>query len=457
MRKKIKFILCILLILSINFTSFATVGANDGSAFVTKSEFDALVNTFNEQMDDYEESLVTKIDGAIANYLAGLSSESTNALPSIINNIDLNDRTFLNNTAITAIPDNGSYFKMFTSTFACVSYTNYASTINNYEGYVLLNSYDYNYITPTYSSNADNANQWKLKYRKITKDGVDYISPLNDSYVWKVVHRILCLGAVVLRNNTSVAANYPSTTSWTINSTIKKPGSENVTLNIWNNSPSCILSHSTEFVNSTLTFDFLKLLPGGVYPSKYNKVWYGINYDDRYEFNSDSTTYGEIYGGGPNGAGAAYIRAGGSLNQRKTDKFKYTFYYQKVYSPNIYGWINYSASELAEDIIYKTDGLPLCTVKDDCKITVPLNITNSVGKSTVAISATRFDKNPPSESKKDTYAYFNGSAGDLTMIEFNHTGDGRTETTYWLKVIPNNAGATASVKLDGDIIQYISE
>ena len=61
----------------LNINSYAAVSANDGSAFVTKAEFDALVNTFNEQMDTYQSGLNAKIDGAIANYLAGLSSTKT--------------------------------------------------------------------------------------------------------------------------------------------------------------------------------------------------------------------------------------------------------------------------------------------------------------------------------------------------------------------------------------------
>ena len=65
------FSIAIMVLLNIN--SYAAVGANDGSAFVTKAEFDALVNTFNDQMDTYQSGMNAKIDGAIANYLAGLS------------------------------------------------------------------------------------------------------------------------------------------------------------------------------------------------------------------------------------------------------------------------------------------------------------------------------------------------------------------------------------------------
>ena len=72
-KKFIKKILSIILVCMLSVNTYAAVSANDGSAFITKAEFDALVNTFNEQMDNYENSLVSKVDGAIANYLAGLS------------------------------------------------------------------------------------------------------------------------------------------------------------------------------------------------------------------------------------------------------------------------------------------------------------------------------------------------------------------------------------------------
>ena len=68
--------MALFIVVLLNINSYAAVSANDGSAFVTKAEFDALVNTFNEQMDTYQSGLNTKIDGAIANYLAGLSAQS---------------------------------------------------------------------------------------------------------------------------------------------------------------------------------------------------------------------------------------------------------------------------------------------------------------------------------------------------------------------------------------------
>ena len=67
-----------LLIFVITFNSFsAVVGDNDGGAFITKSEFEALKNNFNSQVESYKNSITEKVDGAIAEYLAGINLKRT--------------------------------------------------------------------------------------------------------------------------------------------------------------------------------------------------------------------------------------------------------------------------------------------------------------------------------------------------------------------------------------------
>ena len=61
------------MVLFISIENFAAVVSdNDGSAFVSKAEFDALKNDFNDQITRYKDSIDNKIDGAIAAYLAGI-------------------------------------------------------------------------------------------------------------------------------------------------------------------------------------------------------------------------------------------------------------------------------------------------------------------------------------------------------------------------------------------------
>ena len=126
-----------------------------------------------------------------------------------------------------------------------------------------------------------------------------------------------------------------------------------------------------------------------------------------------------------------------------------------VISKNIYDWVNYSATDLYDEVVKKSDGIPVCTVKEKGKIVIPIDLTNSVGKSTIAIKKTRWGSTGPTESEKDDYVYYNSSAGDSFNITI--AKNDTTKTTYWLKVNPNNPGATCEVSLDGNILHYIED
>ena len=66
----IKRVVALFLVLLLSIESFAAVvGDNDGSAFITKAEFDSLKHDFQSQIDLYNTSIDSKIDGAIASYL----------------------------------------------------------------------------------------------------------------------------------------------------------------------------------------------------------------------------------------------------------------------------------------------------------------------------------------------------------------------------------------------------
>ncbi len=70
---KIIKIFIIAFVIMFSLSSFgAIVNDNDGSAFITKSEFEALKEEFANQLTSYNDSIDGKIDGAIASYLAGI-------------------------------------------------------------------------------------------------------------------------------------------------------------------------------------------------------------------------------------------------------------------------------------------------------------------------------------------------------------------------------------------------
>lgn len=82
--KKFKIIIASLLLVSLSGNIFAAaVSDNDGSAFISKSEFDSLKANFQAQIDNYNTSIDGKIDAAIAAYLAGIKISAQSIKPII--------------------------------------------------------------------------------------------------------------------------------------------------------------------------------------------------------------------------------------------------------------------------------------------------------------------------------------------------------------------------------------
>ena len=84
--KMCKKALCLIFAFLFSIESFAAVVSdNDGSAFVTKAEFEALKENFADQIINYNTSIDEKIDGSIANYLKGMELSQTVTMK---NNLD---------------------------------------------------------------------------------------------------------------------------------------------------------------------------------------------------------------------------------------------------------------------------------------------------------------------------------------------------------------------------------
>ena len=90
--KNIIVALCIMVLCVNNFA--AVVSDNDGSAFITKAEFDSLKNNFQSQLDQYNSNIDNKIDAAIASYLSGLNISVSRTFDVI--NKNWNQVTFIN-------------------------------------------------------------------------------------------------------------------------------------------------------------------------------------------------------------------------------------------------------------------------------------------------------------------------------------------------------------------------
>ena len=140
------------LVVLVSIESFAVVVSdNDGSAFITKAEFDSLKNDFQSQLNQYNSSIDAKIDEAIASYISGIKVETT-VSESIINSKwedvsvisgsfyntfkvpDLNLQFFLNSlfqNADTTDPRDDYNFWYIVMHYAQLKYTEDWSTIKN--------------------------------------------------------------------------------------------------------------------------------------------------------------------------------------------------------------------------------------------------------------------------------------------------------------------------------------
>ena len=88
----------------------AVVSDNDGSAFITKAEFDSLKNNFQSQIDQYNTSIDSKIDGAIASYLAGVRVAATSQW---VSPYKVKDFIFWGDEFVTCIPKiTSTYFTL---------------------------------------------------------------------------------------------------------------------------------------------------------------------------------------------------------------------------------------------------------------------------------------------------------------------------------------------------------
>ena len=85
MKKKIlKKVITIFMLLLFSINAFAAVVAdNDGAAFITKAEFDSLKNSFQSEIDQYNSTIDSKIDNAIASYISGVKTGKTYELTNI--------------------------------------------------------------------------------------------------------------------------------------------------------------------------------------------------------------------------------------------------------------------------------------------------------------------------------------------------------------------------------------
>ena len=454
-----KRILSILLVLLMCSNSYAAVGGNDGSAFVTKAEFDALVNTFNEQMDNYEDALESKIDGAIANYLASLSTKSITPQMSLINSVK---PVFLNTWApfttrigtmykyfyyvgvhlfaagdIWAAPSNPDAGKPYQGSEA--KYTNHSST-GDMGTWLTVN-------------NGDNNKGQFVRYKKTTVGSNEILVP--DARVVSVMSSAVECAAFSQIGGSAIPSDPKSVPSVTAKTTVKTGttwgGQSEQYKSAWSNrnfNLNGIASFTVEDVitlNNNLTDKNFTALAGTSIPgTDVHSI-----YDEEYQ------TIGEAYTTAA--AKIGFINSYGSLGWKDGTtapaNYKTTIYRHKYTTKKWSDFCHESLSLLMNEPIKYYEGCPLftATTDGDCTLELVFGNSDTTATNVFMLSNAKFDNNATTgksiniqnltingEVPTDANSY-RTLANVTTTLKFT----AKRDETYWIKVLPSKGRVAA--------------
>ena len=457
MNKTFKRIIAVLMILMLNITSYAAVGGNDGSAFVTKAEFDAIVNTFNEQMDNYESSMITKIDGSIANYI---SARSNYRLVTLLD-------------YATQVKNMGSQYITFynypTSAFATSKKSNYGQGGAYYyywsgspreAGYSLLGreaSHFYATSSIGYTNYGEKNSLYLFKNNEIITDsdsGYDgYAVFLEDvkSYNNFIKLATSYQFAQLVNTSAKTKAQLESGTSKTHTINVNNrnafsgtyDNAETTTIVGQTISPSVTISESW-------TDNGAQSFAGAGNPSANkitSQVLYGVNYANKSYYDGEQQTVNNVNGSQAGCKLACYNNGEGSYAGHEANSgfsWTYKYYWHKIFTTDVTKLSNYGASQVIGKAVRLYNGIPLTRVNTEGTVSFYCLVTNTVGNDTyLTISDEPFDN----DNRYSTKTY---TVGDKTYdhILFNEkiTPNISTEVKFNVNYIAD--------KNEGTILYY---
>lgn len=482
-------LIAIVCLLTMNINSFAAVSANDGSAFITKAEFDVLVNTFNEQMDNYEKSLVSKVDGAIANYLASFDNTQTIMLDNYIEtakNASVKNVQFMKFKAPQATKNvddviagiafyqaygggegdnqNGSgiysYYgansvASWTGAYAENRYTNFTGKSEDYTS-------SYYYAEFPYASK-NNYTDWTLKelYRKrlnikLYANNTQFLSAqLNKTSS--------TVGKTINQTQTVDVSNYtqPSTANKTLGRVYDDSGPSVYTAQThnWTNTDS-----NDKTNNAYLEYNLSGTISGADSSVNYEfRNYYDKDtpYTLQIQAKKEQTTY---YGGNPGGEmsltykGSAISDSTTGKSGNSNVKFYWKFNKPKIYTLN---WANLTSkywNSVMGKALYKYQGIPITNVKKEGTIKISLTLNNpKSGAYVYAIADKAFPNSDiPETMKEGTYDHIlkRGTvsrSGDEKLdleLEKTRVFDKNNGDYIYIKIDPSVDGEIVTVTVD---------
>ncbi|MBO6119852.1 MAG: hypothetical protein J6P02_05250 [Lachnospiraceae bacterium] len=428
----------------------AVVSDNDGSAFITKAEYDSLKNNFQNQLNQYYSSIDSKIDNAIASYLSGIITTTRYELHSNINTLKDELRTFIRCNDTTGLVT-GDTFRFNGAMWLASAFTplsgNYKDSTQGMVRASLIAGNPNN--TKLTFRTIDNGNSdYKVMLEEKTYDGKKYYYPYY-TYRLKIEHWMGITSVMSARAYASVDPT-PTATSFTWTSDVTEPGTALIDYE-WtpfhnaSANPQVVMTHTSNERNAMAIHGPFKFLLGYATDALLETDTYGIIYTNK-DLYDDSAYASETWSDGDNSV-FIYKPDAVAVNNNYTVSNTLKYKVQKLYTVKYKDFINEQLSDRMNQPITRCDGLPICSTSERGKVKIKLDLeslpcdsSGSVDVSSmtyiVEVKGSKWGTVSPTTTKQtDSFFYKNDvSEGEL---EINIDKDNSSSTTYWLKIVPS--------------------
>ena len=469
-----KIILYIFLVALIGTSSImaAVISDNDGSAFITKAEFEAMKQDFNTQVERYNDSLDEKIDGAIASYLAALSSKKE-IVDSTLNKFPEERRTFVQAISNpTTCTQDDIYIEE--AGYWVAGYPR-ASSESHYAGWALggLVNLQGGHIKELTAKNNGKASKYIL-LDTVKINNVEYLY-INDNYRKYLQYYVYVSGAATADTSPwSVEQTWGGPTSMSWDNTYNWIGSNDRQVTAEGSMVNCtevlmLQVHDDDFDTSTSDIDemFWASRTGGstIYTANSGCLKKTDRLNWSYRVNNLSLGYSGYQTRCGLWWGKGYGNSYNGYPTKETDRIYLSFNVPKI---TMFGGDKIVVNDVSKRVgepAYYYSGLPLCTLPSESKnITIKIKPTinkKSEGDTsgiTLAIKKDKFNNtNIASESSSDIYYRKTWSATELPSritIELNEedlvSSRGKN---IWIKAIASNTNCTVTLETEG-IVAY---
>ena len=465
-----KMIVLIVMVIYVGVCFAAVVSDNDGSAFITKAEFDSLKNNFQSQLDSYNNGIDSKIDNAIASYLSGIKMER---ITNLANKYKTIGPVWMKNKRFNRSKKGTKYTSYISFVEVCIT-SNYTSYVFEGTGksWFLVTDMTYNEADQEYLYRISNKNIGKFNNRWSLQDLIkaDYSITVvggasggrGGDYASN--NRLLFISDTTLTKESNI---YFSTwysglpiEIWDVNTTTltKTNYIGNIGGSTGSGEEVAVSAVASDIVENDETLFYLA---GG---SVINDVMYCLD-------SSESSFLGDAFVTTDSNHGSTRQTRlsddGTSEQERINWQFRDYGGYASVYDAAIHAEVyrhklkEINSVDLLNEVItqntnvetYYYSGCPLFTATaDDAEVKFKIKFKNTAGARTKwALKNGKFSNNanPGNASgiEECSETTFLANDDETVTVKFKVKKD----TTYWIKAEPESGYST--IEFDGDIVQ----